>query len=379
MPMATAPAGRNRARLDRAGLDLLLADPQGSLEIAFNGLPIGVLVCTPHGDRANAELRRIVRFDERRLDHRALERRLRPVDGPNPSGRGPAPFAHPIASALAGDSPASQRLRIERGDGTTGVVRVTARPLTLSDGPGAVVTVADETATHEAERLRDAFLGIVGHELRSPISSVLAAAELLEAGDLAPDIRAEVVGGLGDEARRLNDLVEQLIRLADVRAPTGAVSDEPTHLPHLVRRRIVRWRQRQPRLTLKLDLADAVPPVAGEEGYVAQVLDILVDNALKYAGSSEPVIVRIERGDDEVRVHVLDSGPGLPADDMQRIFGLFWRAVPARRSTRPVPSGHGIGLFVARSIVEALRGRIWARNRPEGGADVGFALPISTD
>jgi signal transduction histidine kinase len=75
---------------------------------------------------------------------------------------------------------------------------------------------------------------------------------------------------------------------------------------------------------------------------------------------------------------VLDRGPGLP-DDAEPVFGLFWRGVRDRPARHPAPPGHGIGLFVARSIIEALHGRIWARNRLDGGADVGFALPIVAD
>ena len=353
--------------------------------MAFEALPVGVLICGPRGDRANAELRRIVRVEgSRPLGGRELERRLGTLDrGPRgqrgPREARPATAAGPIRTALAGDPWAPERMRIERGDGTIGVVRVTARPLALADGPGAVLTVADETAAHEAERLRDAFLGIVGHELRSPISSIFAAAELLRDDHLPADVRAEIAADLGEESHRLHQLVEQLIGLADLRRTGQVASDEPTHLPHLVAARIARWRARQSRLVLDLELPGGpVPPVAAEEGYVVQALDILLDNAVKYSGTSEPLIVRIEASDDAVELHVLDRGPGLP-ENADSVFGLFWRAVPDRPSGRTGPPGHGIGLFVARSIVEALGGRVWARNRPDGGADVGFSLPIAHD
>jgi signal transduction histidine kinase len=360
-------------------LERLAARTGSPLDVAFDALPYGILVCTPDGDRANAELWRIVRVTgSRGLGRRDLDRRLRPLDRGG-TARRPSSSRRPVTAAVAGEPWPAQRMRLERADGTTGVVRVSARPLAFAGGSGAVVTVADETAAHEAERLRDAFLGIVGHELRSPISSILAAADLLRDDHLGADVRAEVAADLGEEAHRLHQLVEQLIGLADVRRSRDVMTDEPTHLAHLVTARIARWRARQPRLAIEIDLPDgSVPAVAGEEGYVAQALDILIDNAAKYAGTSKPLVVQLEAGDDEVRLHVLDHGPGLP-DDAEPIFGLFWRAVPNRQSGRHAPPGHGIGLFVARSIVEALGGRIWARNRPDGGADVGFALPIARD
>lgn len=378
--MTTAPAGRDRAPAGRPALELLTTRAGRRLDVAFDALPIGVLVVTPGADRANAELRRIARIDEdQTLDGRGLEARLRPIDPLRRSIRrtGAPAAVRPVSAALAGTDWPSQRAALERGDGTTAVVRVIARPLVLPDGPGAVVTVVDETAMHEVERLRDAFLGIVGHELRSPISSILGAAELIRDHNLPPDIRTELTGDLGDEARRLHELVEQLIRLADLRR-IDHLGDEPTHLPHLVRARIARWRARQPRLRIRLELPrGSVPAVAGDAGYVAQALDIVLDNAVKYAGVEAPLIVRIEAGGDELRLHVLDQGPGFPTADASRLFGLFWRAAPTGRSTADRPAGNGIGLFVMRSIVEGLGGRVWATNQEAGGADVGFALPIA--
>jgi signal transduction histidine kinase len=351
-----------------------------ALDVAFDALPIGVLLCTPSGDRANDELRRIVRIDgSRRFERRDLEGRVESLDPTVARRRGRSLAAKPIRAVLGGTAWAPGRMRLERADGTAGVVRVTACSVAFADGPGAVVTVADETAAHEADRLRDGFLGIVGHELRSPISSIFAAADLLRDDHLAADVRTEVAAELGDEAHRLHQLVDQLIRLADLGRADDLVSDEPAHLTHLVTTRIARWRQRQPRLVLELELpGGSPPPVAGDEGYIAQALDILLDNAVKYAGLGERIVIRIEQQEAEVRLHVLDRGPGLP-DDAEPVFGLFRRGVRDRPARHPAPPGHGIGLFVARSIIEALHGRIWARNRLDGGADVGFALPIVAD
>lgn len=378
--MATAPSRRGGVRVRPAAREPIEIGVGVPLDAAFDALPIGVLVCTAHGDRANAELRRILRLGEGRpVDRRDFERRLASLDRRSGSTIARDARRSPVRSVVAGDSWPTQQMRLERADGTTGVVRVAARPLGASIGPGAVVTVADETAVHEAARLRDAFLGIVGHELRSPISSILAAADLLRDHHLAPDVRDEVAADLGEEANRLHQLVEQLIGLADLRRAGDAVGDEPTHLPHLVAAEIARWRARHRRLKVELELPrDPVPAVAGDAGYITQALDILLDNALKYAGTSQPLVLRIEPGAADVRLHVLDRGPGLP-DDAEPVFGLFWRGGPDGRSGDDAPPGHGIGLFVARSIVEALGGRIWARNRRGGGADVGFALPVAPD
>ena len=100
---------------------------------------------------------------------------------------------------------------------------------------------------------------------------------------------------------------------------------------------------------------------------------ILIDNATKYAGEAGRIVVRVEACGPETAVRVLDEGPGLPLPGSEAVFRLFHRG-PSADAQR---SGTGIGLFVARAIVEAMGGRIWAENREGGGADVGFALPVA--
>ncbi|HET7030317.1 MAG TPA: HAMP domain-containing sensor histidine kinase [Candidatus Limnocylindrales bacterium] len=349
------------------------------LELAIDALPIGVMVCIPDGDRPNDAFRRIWGFGPGRpMDRRAVERSLRPIatHRSRPWRAAGAATPRPIATALSGVEWPPQRVAILRADGSSGVVRLAAHPMRGRDGVGAVVSAIDETGQVELERLRDGFLNIVGHELRSPISSILGAAELMDDPGLPPEVRADLRTDLVSEARRLDELVGQMVRLADLQPLGDVLTDEPTHLGHLARERVARWRQRRPRLAIEVDApVDPPPLVAGESGYVAQVIDAILDNAAKYAGSGR-ITVRIEHGAGDVRLHVLDEGPGFPAVPPEAIFGLFQRGV-ARGHELVAPAGNGIGLFVARSIVEALSGRIWAANRADGGADVGFSLPVA--
>ncbi|HET7473908.1 MAG TPA: HAMP domain-containing sensor histidine kinase [Candidatus Limnocylindrales bacterium] len=366
-----ATGGGSRARPEAGGgQDILLA--------AIDQLPVGVLIATPSGDRANAELRRLWRAaPDVAFDRRTVDRRLRPFQrrGPSVSVRRPASSpVSPIRSALAGRTTDGVRLFVDRLDATSGVVRASARTLVLADGSvGAVFTATDEYAAFETERLRDAFLGIVGHELRTPVSSILTAADLLALPDLDDAIRAEILQGLGEETRRLHALTEQLLRLADLERRGVDPSNEPVHLAHVARRVVHRRRRRDRAHGIRLDIPDGpVPAVAGEDGFVDQAIVALLDNAAKHAPGSE-VTVRIDARGDVVEVHVLDRGPGLPKGGADQLFTLF------QRSSTPgdgAPAGFGIGLFVARNVVEAMGGRIWAVDREGGGADVGFALPV---
>ena len=246
--------------------------------------------------------------------------------------------------------------------------------------PGRDGTVVNAIYVMEAgppephARLRQAFLAMIGHELRTPISSIVAGAELLDGAGLDDATRDEVTGLVVEEANRVNILIEQLTSLTLLHAIGSSVGSEPVHMLHLVRRVGAREGRRRPGLRLQLPRLHPSRTIAlGDESFIDQVLTILIDNAAKYAAPGD-VEVTVEQAGDEVAVHVLDCGPGLMGADPDRLFDLFERA-PLREGDG---RGTGIGLYVASRIIYAMHGRIWAADRPGGGADFGFALPIVT-
>ena len=129
---------------------------------------------------------------------------------------------------------------------------------------------------------------------------------------------------------------------------------------------------RWPGVTFALDMAPGLPTVTADPTYVEQVLRNLLSNAAKYSGAGSTVEVSLEDGDGEVIVRVRDDGPGLDAEDVDRLFGLYYRA--ARQAS--IAPGAGIGLFVCRELVTAMGGRIWATPRPDKGAEFGFSIPV---
>ena len=121
-----------------------------------------------------------------------------------------------------------------------------------------------------------------------------------------------------------------------------------------------------------MTIPPGLPTVRGHDAYVGQVIRNLLSNAIKYGGPGSSVRIVAERATGGVATRVLDDGPGLDGSDMEHLFDLYYRA-PGAATAAP---GAGIGLFVCRQIVDALGGEIWARTRPEGGAEFGFRLPI---
>jgi signal transduction histidine kinase len=344
--------------------------PAASAEAVLLAMPIGVLIEDAQGScRINLELRRIWRYDSPDPPSAAaLRRDLEALPRPEAPGE--------LLRVAFGASVATGRWRLQmlrRRDGTTLPVRVMEQTLPGRDGALLNATYVMESGLHQADaRLRQAFLAMIGHELRTPISSIVAGAELLHGAGLDDVTRDEVTGLVVEEAHRVNLLIEQLTSLTLLHSIGSAAASEPVHLFHLVRRVGLREASRRSDLRLRLPRLEPRPTIAlGDEAFIDQVLTILFDNAAKYAAPNGNVEVTVEQAGDEVAVHVLDDGPGLRGTDPRRLFELFERAPIHAGDGR----GTGIGLYVASQVVTAMHGRIWAADRPGGGGDFGFALP----
>jgi PAS domain S-box-containing protein len=239
----------------------------------------------------------------------------------------------------------------------------------------SVVVLRDVTEARTAQVARDAFIGVLSHELRTPITTIYGGSELLER-NLPAEQQAEIIADIRAEAERLARLVEDLLVMSRVERGVVEIGDEPVLiqrlLPPLIESLTARW----PALAVRTALADALPAVRGDATYLEQVLRNLLTNAIRY-GEALTTGIDIEASADEgrVTVRVLDHGPGPGTDVPERLFDLFYRA-PAART---VPGGAGIGLFVCRQLVEAMGGSAWARARDGGGTEMGFDLPVIED
>ncbi|HSH21717.1 MAG TPA: GAF domain-containing protein [Candidatus Caenarcaniphilales bacterium] len=239
-----------------------------------------------------------------------------------------------------------------------------------ADG-GTILVLRDVTLARNARAVREAFLGILSHELRTPVTTIYGGSEMLaRAGaDVADEVRREVYEDIRAEADRLYRLVENLLVLSRVERQGLQLESEPVLLQRLVPRVVHGEAGRWPSVHFNLELGPALPPVAAEETYLEQVLRNVIVNAAKYGG--EEVEVRAEAAGDVVRLTVADRGPGFDPADSRRLFDIFYRSPEAARRA----SGAGIGLFVSQQLISAMHGRMWASNRPGGGAEFGLEVP----
>jgi two-component system sensor histidine kinase KdpD len=233
----------------------------------------------------------------------------------------------------------------------------------------------DLTDRKEAEEFREDFLGILSHELGTPITSIYAASTLLQRPGLDDSSRAELLDDIGHESERLRRLIEDLVVLARAERGTIQVHTEPVPLRHVLRKVCEQERRRWPACTFRLSIATPLPVARAEEGFVEQIMRNLLDNAAKYGPPDGLIEVRVDAPDGWPRILVLDRGPGIDPDEAERLFEVFYRS---ERTSRV--AGSGIGLFVAHRLVESIGGTIWAKPRDDGaGAELGFKLQPFVD
>ena len=244
------------------------------------------------------------------------------------------------------------------------------------DDHGWIYVLRDVTAGRRARVLRETFIGMLSHELRTPITTVYGGAKVLarRADTLVPEVRA-IVADIESEAERLYRLVEDLVVLTKSEAASLEASHEPVLMQRIIPGLVAAEASRWPALQFDVSCRPAMPPVYAEQTYVEQIVRNLLTNAAKYGGAEGRIEVVGDYDADEVIVRVLDRGPGFPEDDAPRLFDIYYRSPQVARRA----AGAGIGLFVSKALVDAMNGRIWATARESGGAEFGFALPAVKD
>jgi two-component system, OmpR family, sensor histidine kinase KdpD len=229
----------------------------------------------------------------------------------------------------------------------------------------------DAEVLRRTDELRTALLNAVSHDLRTPLSSIIASAGSLRQRDVewTEEERREFAEAIESEAERLNRLVGNLLDLSRIEA--GSIRPEKSwyDIGSLIDESAGRLRGVTARHKLVIDVPEDLPPIEFDYIEIDQVISNLIENAVKHTPPNTEIRLSAAVSGGEVQVEVTDTGPGVPADAMSHVFDPFYR--------RSAAGGSGLGLAVAKGLVEAHGGRIWVENRPEGGARFVFTLPLA--
>jgi signal transduction histidine kinase len=231
-----------------------------------------------------------------------------------------------------------------------------------------------ERARAEAADVRFDLIGILAHEMRTPLASIkgYASTMLLDEIDLEQDQKVEFLQAIDEESDRLNELVTHLLDSTVIEAGALELQREPVLLPALVRRVADTMSHRSDRHRIVVLNAPGVDVVFADEQRIQQVLTNLLDNAIKYSPDGGMIVVRSEKRESEVAVAVSDQGVGIAPEHLNKLFERFFRT--GQRKTHGV-SGTGLGLPIVEAIVRAHGGRIWAESVVDEGTTLTFTLP----
>ncbi|HXV43740.1 MAG TPA: ATP-binding protein, partial [Anaerolineae bacterium] len=237
----------------------------------------------------------------------------------------------------------------------------------------------------ETEKLQTALFNSISHDLRTPLASITGSlSSLLEdEAVLDPAARQELLNTAHEEANRLNGLVGNLLDMSRLEAGALKISRQPSDVQDVIGAALQQLDAMLSSRQVRIDLSPDLPLVPLDFVLIVQALVNVLDNAIKYSPSGSPIDIRAQKNAEAVEIHVADYGPGIPPDDLARIFDKFYRGphtsldIPSDRQKRgDIPPGTGLGLSISSGIVEAHRGRIWAENRPGGGTVVKLTLPL---
>lgn len=222
----------------------------------------------------------------------------------------------------------------------------------------------------ESERMRSSLLSSVSHDLRTPLTTIVGSAgALLENQRIAQDPESrELLENIQRESERLSHLVQNLLEATRLETGTIKLDKQKYPLEEVAGSALDRVGKFLKNRKVKVDLPESLPLVGMDATLIEQVLINLLENATRHTPQETPVEVGARLEDGALRVSVADRGAGLKAEELEKVFDKFYHA--------PSSPGSGLGLAICRAIVQAHGGRIWAENRPGGGAQFCFTLPL---
>ncbi len=240
---------------------------------------------------------------------------------------------------------------------------------------GVMVLVQDLTNIRRLEKVRQDFIANISHELRTPIASLKAMVETLQNGAVAErSVADDFLQRMEVETDKLAQMVNELSELSRIESGDSPLKLKPLNLTESVKRVAERLRPQAERaqIRLHLDISTGLPPVMGDEDRIEQVLVNIIHNAVKFSHAGGMINISSRVEGDSVLISINDTGVGIPADDVPRIFERFYKVDRARSG-----GGTGLGLAIAKHIVQAHGGDIWVESEEGKGSTFSFSLPIA--
>ena len=290
-----------------------------------------------------------------------------------------SPFAVeelPIVRAFQrGETTHGVEILVRRQGAPEAAVLAAATPIVSRAGKtvGAVAVITDITERRQVERFREDYVHIVSHDLRQPLTVVSGMAQWLQRrlAQTGTEQEANAAGRIVVSAQRMQSMITDLVESARLESGQIEIQRAPLDVLAVVRGVVDRVGSAEDQARVQVEAPEPVPPVPADRDRLERVIINLITNALKYSPVDRPVVVRVGRSEDAATIAVTDRGGGIPAADIPHIFDRFYRAKTGKKA-----EGLGLGLYIARLIVEAHGGRIWVESELGKGSTFGISLPV---
>jgi signal transduction histidine kinase len=242
--------------------------------------------------------------------------------------------------------------------------------LALATARAHAAEVAQRRVTEENARLQNEFFSMVSHEVRSPLAAIRGATALLQTHfeTLGLERRQELLGVLSSSTARLSSIFEDFLLLSRMEAGHLGLRIEDVSPVGIIEESIARTRSEYPTRSFNAAYLEPVPAIRGDEGRAVQVLTNLLSNAVKYSFPTSPILIDVKTNDEEVRIAVINEGPGIEAADREKLFTRFGRVASGEGST-------GLGLYICRELIGLMNGDIGFESEPEAKTTFWFTLP----
>ncbi len=341
---------------------------EGDLSSAFDAMWSGILIVDDSGKVRYANGAAGVLLQRKREELAGSE--LMPVLDD--------PAAGPVLAVATGKVRQRTSAELERrsASGDRTVLRLTARPMRREDSGGAVVLVEDVTQQRVADEARNAFVAQATHELRTPLTNIRLYVEtMVDEGENDPQVRSKCINVIGNEARRLERIVGDMLSVSEIEAGSLKLHEGEIRLDALLEELQADFRAQAEDKEIRLSYAlpPKLPTMRGDRDKLMLALHNLVGNALKYTPAGGEVTVQVE-ADQALRVAVTDNGIGIAPDEQELIFEKFYRAKDRRISGI---AGSGIGLALARQVVRMHGGDITVSSQVDKGSTFTLTVPVA--
>ncbi len=284
----------------------------------------------------------------------------------------------PIVRALRGEAYTDYEIAILRSDARR--LRITFNGSTVADDRGRVILAIcvfrDVSELRELAAAREEYVALISHDLRGPLTNIVGRAELLyqnmvrRGGGLEPDLKN--VAAIRKSAKHMNAMIQDLVDTAQLESGKFTLHLAPSDLVGLVRDIVDGVLAPEDLARISLEVEEPIPTVRVDHYRIQRVVSNLLSNALKYSTPPNPVVIHVSRSSDRVEFSVADLGIGISPENLARLFEKYYRT-PQSLTTE----GLGLGLYIARMIVEASGGTIWAVSEQGKGSTFAFSLPLN--